>query len=243
LAHVAGRWVSHPLLEDGVRISADAVVCAGDIVDGAPFPEETIALLRERRVPCIRGNHDRWAIGRGSAATPGEADDDAAPYDASGFGLSDDAVAFLAALPTAWDATIDGVRVAVRHGTPRSDMDGIYPDQASAGDIERWLAETRADVLVVGHTHLAFELSAFGHRGVVVNPGALYRGANDGVAGASAWLLDPERGTFAPGPPPGGGTFGVLDLPSMRFTVHRAADGAVVAHEIRVAGVEDRRGA
>lgn len=44
------------------RMGCERVVCAGDIVDYGPFPDETIALLQKRGVPCIRGNHDWWAV-------------------------------------------------------------------------------------------------------------------------------------------------------------------------------------
>jgi len=160
-------------LTQAERLRCDAVVCAGDLIDCGPFPEETIALIREGRIPCIRGNHDRWAVGRGRSDEP-RADSGAEPQDASDWDLSREAVEFLAALPLAWDAAIEGVRVAVRHGTPRSDMDGVYPDQASAADVSPWLEQARADVLVVGHTHIAFVLRALGG-GLVINPGALLR--------------------------------------------------------------------
>ena len=74
-------------------------------------------------------------------------------HDASGFDLSREALQFLAALPTQWDAVLDGVRVAIRHARPKSDMDGIDALLAIGPEVRRWLAETEADVFVVGHTH------------------------------------------------------------------------------------------
>ena len=40
-------------------------------------------------------------------------------------------------------------------------------------------------------------------------------------------LFDPAQSRFVAGPGPAGGTFGVLDLSSRAFTVHRASDGSV----------------
>ena len=40
--------------------SCDRVVCLGDLVDGGTGNEQVIATLRERRVPCVRGNHDEY---------------------------------------------------------------------------------------------------------------------------------------------------------------------------------------
>lgn len=220
------------------RLGCDAVVCAGDLVDYGLFPEETLALLRERRIPCIRGNHDRWAIGRGTADQP-HAVARTQPHDASGWDLSRATLEFLANLPVAWDAVIEGVRVAVRHGTPRSDMEGIYPDQAEPLDVRRWLDEARSDVLVVGHTHLAFALRTL-DGGLVANPGALLRDPAEKHEGR-AMLYDRDSGKSVPGPAPGGGTFGVLELPTKRFTVHRAIDGEEVEFSVVTAGVNDRR--
>lgn len=206
------------------RMGCDRVVCAGDVVDYGLFPEETIGVLRARGIPCIRGNHDRWAVGRGRADDPEGVG--AGVHDASGFDLSRNDIAFLANLPTRWDAVLDGVRVAVRHGTPKSDMDGIDPRLALGSDVRRWLADADADVLVVGHTHLAFALRAAGG-GLVVNPGALLRDPAH-RAEAGAMLFDPDSGKFVPVPPLEGGTFGVLELPAKSFTVYRAADGSEV---------------
>jgi predicted phosphodiesterase len=36
----------------------DRIICLGDLVEGGPGNEEVVACLRERRIPCVRGNHD-----------------------------------------------------------------------------------------------------------------------------------------------------------------------------------------
>lgn len=55
------------------------------------------------------------------------------------------------------------------------------------------------------------------------------------------WLYDPSKETFVPRPAPGGGTFGILELPAKRFAVHRASDGEKVETAVMTAGVGDRR--
>jgi predicted phosphodiesterase len=108
-------------MEQAARLGCAASVCAGDLVDYGLFPDETIALLQERKIPCIRGNHDRWRVAERRAADGG-AVEDGFTEDAGGSGadLSVATLRFLAALPTEWNGVFDGVRVAVRHGTPRS---------------------------------------------------------------------------------------------------------------------------
>ena len=178
------------------RLRCDLVLCAGDLVDYGLFPDETVALLRQNAIPCIQGNHDRWAAKGGVMA--------------SSAGLISGATKhFLRSLPTSWSATIDGVRVAMWHASPGSDMNGVYPDHHTATDLTRFLDQAEADVLIVGHSHLRFRLPAPGGR-IIVNPGALLRNPADDL-----------EATGIPTP----GTFGVLELPSKRFTVHRARDG------------------
>jgi predicted phosphodiesterase len=190
------------------------------------FPEETVALLREKKVPCVRGNHDRWATDPNMAGG------------ASGL-LSDDALACLASLPRVWNKVIDGVRVAMCHGTPGSDVDGVVPGMATVDAVRRWLGATGAEVLIVGHTHVPCVLSGL-EGGMIVNPGALLRDRVGGDLPAPV-IFDPQKGTFVESQAAPRGTFGVLDLPSKRFTVYLASDGSAVSVPVVKVGVADRR--
>lgn len=169
------------------RLGCERIVCAGDLVDYGSYPDETLALLAARAIPCVRGNHDRGA-----------------------------------ALPERWDAVIDGVRVAVRHGTPDSNAEGVYPGRASAAEVERWLAQAQADVLIVGHTHLPFVIGTVAG-GMIANPGALLRAPAGRMP--QTLVYDVARGTYELVSLPCGGTFGVLELPERSFKVCRASDG------------------
>ena len=206
------------------RIGCDLVLCAGDVVGHGPFPEETVALLRERCVPCVRGNRDRWALGdHGAEPSPGGAE---GRHDASGSSLSHTARQFLLNLPRSWHGLLGGVRVGMYHGTPLSEMEGVFLQQATGQAIRRWLELAGADVLIVGHSHEPFRLLGPG-RGVVVNPGALFRKPLWEPDGA-AMVLDPKTGSFRKIAKPPTGTFGVLELPSRGFTVYSASDGTEV---------------
>ena len=48
----------------------DQILCAGDLVGYGGQPDAVVALLRDRAIPCIRGNHDRWALERGQVIGP-----------------------------------------------------------------------------------------------------------------------------------------------------------------------------
>ena len=41
------------------KMGCDAIVCGGDLVDLGWYPDATIKVIRDRKIACIRGNHDR----------------------------------------------------------------------------------------------------------------------------------------------------------------------------------------
>jgi putative phosphoesterase len=176
-------------LREFARLDVAEVLCAGDLLDWGPSPVRCIELLHERRIPCVRGNHDFLDAG-------GDL------FDVPKF-LNPKAAAFIDALPFTLSRRVAGVRVVVTHARPGDVMRGIHPDRAEVG---AHLVAAAADVLVVGHTHVPMNLET--PKGSIVNPGSLLRQP----PGA-------ER-------VPTSGTFGVIELPSRRFTVHRATDGA-----------------
>jgi putative phosphoesterase len=196
-------------LVDALRVidamGCDAIVCAGDTVDYGLFPNETLALLAERAIPTVRGNHDRWAFDRDYRS--GSASD-----------LSRTSRRFLRATLSSWSFEYDGTRVEVWHARPGSDMDGIRPVELPRHPPELDVPRPElnasallrgADVLIVGHTHQAFALR-FGDR-LIANPGAVLR--------------DPAPGADNP---PATGTFGVLELPTRTWRVFRAGNGCEV---------------
>jgi putative phosphoesterase len=197
-------------LEQLDALGVDQIICAGDVVDGGDQPEQVIALLRDRDIPTVVGNHDRWALRRHDDGEP-EHDGDARKLH-----LSPGAVAWLKGLPKEWRRTIEGVRVVVIHGTPSSDMDGVYPE-TSGSELERVMERAEADVLIAGHTHVPLLRHVSSGR-LVINAGALWRQAE---AAAPAMLLDPGGGPSRPAERPQGGYYGVLELPSMRWTLHQ----------------------
>ncbi len=216
IAIIADIHADFHALEDALdkidQLGCDLVVCAGDVIGWGKFPEQTISLVRERDITCIRGNHENWAL-------QGELHDDPDLL------LKPQTLKFLRSLPQSWSGVFDGVRVAVWHARPGSDMDGIHPDMIKGSELRRMLEEAEADVLVVGHNHIPFFISVPGG-GIVVNPGALLR--DPAVKLEYPWILDPKTGSFTQAQHVERGTFGVLETPAVRFRVCRAEDGVAI---------------
>ncbi len=212
------------------RMGCALILCPGDLLDIEPFSEEVVLRIKAEGVTCIRGNHERWAIER-RRRRPDLRKFGAPPLVelpdlvSSGVELSREALAWIAALPSSWSADLAGVRVAMWHARPGSDMEGIRADSTGLALRRRLLDDARADVLVVGHTHEAFELRAGKRR--ILNPGACCSKTYAfKQSGASV-----EPAGYRPA------TFGVLELPSKRFTVLCALDGRELGdlEDIRIA--------
>lgn len=211
------------------RMGCDPILCPGDLLDIEPFGEEVVQRCKAEKMICIRGNHERWAIERrrrqpdprNFAPPMVELPD----LFSGGAELSHEALVWLATLPSHWSAELAGVRLAMWHARPGSDMEGIQADNTGPALRRRLLDQAAADVLVVGHTHDAFSLVA--GEGRIVNPGAC----------CSRTLAYEQDGSLAV---PAGyrpATFGVLELPSKCFTVFQAADGAELgeSEDLRIA--------
>lgn len=95
------------------------------------------------------------------------------------------------------------------------------------GELDDLLDRAKAHVLVLGHTHVPMRRTTRDGRRVV-NPGGVLRD-HPTEEDPRALILDRGANTWSPpATPPSLGTFGMLDLPSRAFSVHRASDGEEV---------------
>ena len=203
-------------------MGCDVILCAGDLIDMEPLGEEVCQRLKaEEGLICILGNHERWALERRHRQKDMRSffePCNISQYFGGGAELSRSSLAWLATLPTHWEAEMEGVRVAMWHARPGSDMEGIEKERTGPGLRRSLLEQAHADVLIVGHSHVEFELPVDAPAGKILNPGACCSKAY--VYRHTGPLMVPDA--FRPA------TFGVLDLPSMKFKVYRALDGGRV---------------
>jgi putative phosphoesterase len=144
------------------RLSVSTILCAGDLVGYGTHADGVVALMRERAIPCVRGNHDRWALERRqviglrgwtTAAFRPETWD------------------FLASLPPSLRVAYGGRRIAVFHGSPAADTEYVTPYKAIPGTVDRFWRQNDADVLILGHTHIPMvDRTACG---TLFNPGSI----------------------------------------------------------------------
>lgn len=172
LAVLADIHGNRPALEaviaDLAARRVDDVVDLGDSVSGPLWPRETLALLRERGWPTLRGNHDRW-VGRGDPGTLSRTDRFAAEQ------LTGDERRWLAELP----ARRSFGALTAFHARPADDNAYLLEDvvagrlvRARPEAIAERLAGVAAAVVLTAHSHLAAVMRLPDGRWIV-NPGSV----------------------------------------------------------------------
>jgi len=161
------------------QMGCNPILCTGDLIEMEPFGEEVIQRLKsEKNVICIKGNHERWALERRRRRKDVRSffePCNIADYVGGGIDLSREALASLAALPGHWEGELEGVRVAMWHARPGSDVEGVVKETTGPELRNRLLEQSHAQILIVGHTHVEFELMVDVPPGKILNPGAWLR--------------------------------------------------------------------
>lgn len=128
----------------------DAVICTGDVADGAGCINRCCELLREARVVTVAGNHDRWLLNdevRHVTAAHRLADVDAEHAE------------YLRALPRTCELSTVAGRLLLCHGIGAHDMAKVWPgtrgpDSIRRSDVlDRLLDDGRFRFMVHGHLH------------------------------------------------------------------------------------------
>jgi len=125
-----------------------------------PFGEEVIQRLKsEKNVICIKGNHERWALERRRRRRTCAVSSSPVYRRLCRWASTFRARPCLAGR-AAWplEGELEGVRVAMWHARPGSDVEGVVKETTGPELRNRLLEQSHAQILIVGHTHVEFEL-------------------------------------------------------------------------------------
>lgn len=186
IGDIHARAVALSAVLDAIRAHGITTgVCTGDVVMRGPEPSQCVAQLRALGWPTVIGNTDRKV----AAGNPRPPDHPASQRVGSRSWtyrhLDPDDLAWVAALPRVARVDLAGVRVVVTHGDAES-LPVPLTAATSDRELERQLRVFKADVLVVGHTHLAMTRTV--GNGTVVNPGAVGESREPDWEPRWAWL-------------------------------------------------------
>jgi predicted phosphodiesterase len=205
-------------LRRAAELGCAEIWCAGDLVEDGPDSAKVVQLLRAHDVVCVKGNHDRWVVQHDGCCNQDDLVDDKGGRTKRTEKLPPDYVAWLRDLPRSVERTIEGVSVGMWHAWPHaSDMEFLFSD-LPAWALQNASERGKVQVFYVGHTHSPCRIICPNGR-VILNTGSL--------AQRVLWGED-KMST-----PCTHGTFGILDLPSKKFTLYQL-DGAEVPFVERV---------
>jgi predicted phosphodiesterase/uncharacterized Fe-S cluster-containing radical SAM superfamily protein len=184
-------------------IPAERVICTGDVVAYGADAKACVDLLREAGIRVVMGNcEEQLAAGGGDCGcgyAPGSACDRLATswYAHADRSLGPEERAWMAGLPRRLDLSINGLTLAVVHGSVKEINRFVFastPERVKALDLD----EAGVDGIVAGHSGLPFTQVLEDGR-LWHNPGVVGLPANDGTPRVWFSLVTPgpELGSLA----------------------------------------------
>ncbi len=145
------------VLDDIHGRDVNAVYCLGDLVGYAPFPNEVTERIRREQIPTIMGNYDDGVgFDRDECGCAyREADERLRGQQSLEWTkarVTAENKSFLRSLLPGIRTDIDGKRLLLVHGSPRTMNEYLFEDRPMSS-FARLAASSDADVIVFGHTH------------------------------------------------------------------------------------------
>jgi len=146
------------VLQDIEKQNVDKIICLGDLVGYAPYPNEVIDLIKEKNILAIQGNYDE-STGEELmvCGCDYESQKETENANKSLFWtqeeVSEENKKWLAELPKEKKIEIEGWNLYLVHGSPRKNNEYLYADSKEVKEIAK---NFEFDVLLSGHTHLPY---------------------------------------------------------------------------------------
>lgn len=152
--------------DDIEQSDIDTIICLGDMVGYGPQPEEVVLSIREKSIPCTRGNHELAVID----------DEELELFHENAYKailrtrelLSDASIRFIKELPT----TITKDHLLFVHGAPPDEI-SEYVSSMPTMRLIRAIKNMEQHIAFVGHTH---ELRLYLHDGKKLRQGDMPKG-------------------------------------------------------------------
>jgi putative phosphoesterase len=166
LGLIADIHADHRALESALRhldrLGVERILCAGDVVGYGTHADAVVEILQGRAIPCVRGNHDRWALERRQVIGM-------RTWKPAAF--RDGTWEYLRGLPLNFHLSCGAWPIAVFHGSPDADIEYVTPYKPIPASVERYWDRGEARLLILGHTHIPMIERT--PRGTILNPGSV----------------------------------------------------------------------
>lgn len=159
---------------------------AGDIIGYCANPNEVLQFLRKENAVMIAGDHDKEVLTLGDLKFFNEYAQQALIY--TNKVLTEENKAFLSTLKETYEETIDTRRIFMAHGSPDNPLKEYVYSTVPDANLLAMLVKTKADILIIGHTHQPFVRRIGGK--LVINPGSVGQ-PRDSTPTSEYCILDP----------------------------------------------------
>jgi len=152
------------------RVEHDEVFCLGDLVDYGPEPAECIDIVRSVATATVRGNHDNavaYRVDCGCSYEYKRLSEATREYTWSS--IDEEDMAYLKTLPLFIEKDVDGIKIGLAHGSPKSFFDYVSPESLDT-QINSLAGGLSCDFLALGHTHRPY---IWINKMTVLNPGSV----------------------------------------------------------------------
>lgn len=187
------------VLDDVAQFNVDAIIVAGDSVNGAPFSAQVLERLVEMQAHMIRGNHEFYALEHDTPRVPIERKDFTTPIWMKK-NLGKKWLYFLAALPDTLTLHYpDATSLRVLHGSPNNHFKGIYPTTPPE-EIYELLHTVQEETVILAHTHLAINrhIEIQGRKWHLINGGSVGLPLDNVPSRASYVIVDGDYSGWRP---------------------------------------------
>jgi len=145
----------------------DRIICAGDLVNLGPQPNEVIDLIQSEDILTVLGNHDNAVIEKDESSFNEEV---AKSLKWTQDKITKDNLSFLKGLSKTEKVEENGYEIFIAHGTPRKPLkEYLYPG-ASNRALMKMTKKVDTDIIVLGHTHVPLKRTIQSKR--ILNPGS-----------------------------------------------------------------------
>jgi putative phosphoesterase len=163
------------------KLNVEKIFCVGDVIGYGANPNECLNVIKNKRIPCVMGNHEEAVILKDTSNFNVYA---AEAIEWTIHRITKDNLKFIKSFPEKLGIDVDGFKVLVVHGSPFDPINEyVYPDYP----LERIVDAVDVDVIVMGHTHVPFVKEVKGC--LVINSGSVGQ-PRDRNPGACYLILD-----------------------------------------------------
>jgi len=150
-------------LADIDRKDPDFIYCLGDLVSYAPYPNEVVQIIRQRKIPTIAGNHDEY-IGRSEHGKDLHPIHDGMKDGAVSKAFTNQIIsaehrAYLRDLPRHikldFQPKEETFSFLMVHGSPRKINEYLLVDHDEQ-DMIKMMQQAKVSIMAFGHTHKPF---------------------------------------------------------------------------------------